>query len=162
MQLPPEFIAYTSKLFGPARWQQFLTACQTPAQISVRFNPWKLPTKFPFEQTVTVPWCKHAYWLTQRPNFTLDPLFHAGVYYVQEAGSLFLDHILRQYVTSPVFALDLCAAPGGKSTLMRAALPPGSLLISNETDRRRANILLENILSFLLNTRLYNKCCKKY
>ncbi|MBR4592666.1 MAG: rRNA cytosine-C5-methyltransferase, partial [Elusimicrobiaceae bacterium] len=66
--------------------------------------------------------------------------------YVQEAGSLFLDSVLRTYVTSPVVALDLCGAPGGKSTLMRAALPEGSVLVSNEPDRRRANILLENML----------------
>ena len=65
---------------------------------------------------------------------------------MQEAGSLFLDHVLRTHVSSPVLALDLCAAPGGKSTLMRAALPEGSVLISNEPDRRRANILLENML----------------
>ena len=65
---------------------------------------------------------------------------------MQEAGSLFLDHVLRTYVTSPVLALDLCAAPGGKSTLMRAALPQGSVLVSNEPDRRRASILLENML----------------
>ena len=69
----------------------------------------------------------------------------SGVYYVQEAGSMFLDHVLRHLVTTPVSALDLCAAPGGKSTLMRAALPEGSVLVSNEIDRRRANILLENI-----------------
>lgn len=146
MQLPQDFITHTSALFGPERWQRFLRACEEPSPVSVRFNPFKPVSAFPFENAASIPWCKHAYWLGERPNFTLDPLFHAGVYYVQEAGSLFLDHVLRQCVHEPVSALDLCAAPGGKSTLMRAALPEGSFLVSNEPDRRRANILLENML----------------
>ncbi|MBR4682665.1 MAG: rRNA cytosine-C5-methyltransferase [Elusimicrobiaceae bacterium] len=146
MQLPQEFTSYASALFGAERWQRFLQSLDEPAAVSVRFNPWKLPPKSVFSQMTPVPWCREGYWLSARPNFTLDPLFHAGVYYVQEAGSMFLDRVLRQYVTSPVLALDLCAAPGGKSTLMRAALPEGSMLVSNEPDRRRANVLLENML----------------
>lgn len=146
MSLPQEFVSYTSALFGAARWTRFLQAFEEKPPTSVRLNPWKLPQKPIFEHATAVPWCRHAYWLNERPNFTQDPLLHAGVYYVQEAGSLFLDQILRQYVSSPVVALDLCAAPGGKSTLMRAALPEGSLLVSNEPDRRRASILLENML----------------
>lgn len=145
MQLPQEFITYTSALFGAQRWQQFLSAFEVPAETSVRLNPWKCE-KMPFAQAEPVPWCKGGYWLEERPDFTLDPLLHGGVYYVQEAGSMFLDHVLRTHVTSPVLALDLCGAPGGKSTLMRGALPEGSMLISNEPDRRRANILLENML----------------
>lgn len=144
--LPREFTDYTSALFGPERWARFLQSFDEPSVTSIRFNPWKYRQEAIFPRATPVPWCKQGYWLPDRPNFTLDPLFHAGVYYVQEAGSLFLDHVLRAHVTHPVLALDLCAAPGGKSTLMRAALPPGSVLVSNEPDRRRANILLENIL----------------
>lgn len=146
MFLPSAFTTYTSALLGPARWQRFLQAFEQPVPTSVRFNPFKYRGETIFPHTTLIPWCKQGYWLDQRPNFTLDPLWHAGVYYVQEAGSLFLDYILRQYVKSPVLALDLCGAPGGKSTLMRAALPQGSVLVSNEPDRRRANILLENML----------------
>ena len=146
MYLPQEFIDYTSALFGPQRWQRFLKALDERAITSIRFNPWKYFQEQIFPDVKPVPWCRDAYYLEERPNFTLDPLLHAGVYYVQEAGSLFLDRVLRQYINAPVLALDLCAAPGGKSTLMRAALPQGSMLISNEPDRRRANILLENML----------------
>ena len=146
MNLPQDFINYTSALFGAERWQRFLKALDEPSATSIRFNPWKYCQEQIFLNAKAVPWCRDAYWLNERPNFTLDPLLHAGVYYVQEAGSLFLDRILRQYVNSPVLALDLCAAPGGKSTLMRAALPQGSMLVSNEIDRLRANILLENML----------------
>ncbi len=145
MNLPPTFSTYTATLFGPDRWERFLNAFDN-VPTSIRLNPWKLPSTPLFEEFQPIPWCQHAYWLANRPLFTQDPLLHAGVYYVQEAGSMFLDHVLRHFVTNPVLALDLCAAPGGKSTLMRAALPAGSMLVSNEPDRRRANILLENIL----------------
>ena len=146
MQLPQAFISYTADLLGAERWECFLQSLHTPPATSIRFNPWKYRGGPLFSSLEPVPWCRQGYWLKERPNFTLDPLFHAGVYYVQEAGSLFLDHVLRDYVSSPVLALDLCAAPGGKSTLMRAALPEESVLVSNEPDRRRANILLENML----------------
>ena len=145
MTLPQEFTEYTSQLFGAARWERFVQAFMQETPVSVRLNPWKV-TENPFPNAAPVPWCRQGFWLTDRPRFTADPLFHAGVYYVQEAASLFLDYVLRQAVNAPVSALDLSAAPGGKSTLMRAALPEGSVLVSNEIDRRRANILLENIL----------------
>lgn len=146
MNLPQEFIQYTANLFGSQRWERFEQSFVQETAVSVRFNPWKAKGEVLFPQAEPVPWCEGAFWLKERPLFTRDPRFHAGVYYVQEAGSLFLDHVLRHWVTGPVSALDLCAAPGGKSTLMRAALPAGSVLVSNEIDRRRANILLENIL----------------
>ncbi len=91
-----------------------------------------------------VPWCESGCYLNERPAFTFDPCLHAGAYYVQEASSMFLDRVLRQFVDRPVQMLDLCAAPGGKSTLARAALPEGSLLVSNEPMRNRAQILAEN------------------
>ena len=146
MTLPQAFITDTAALFGSPRWQRFLGSFEQAAPVSIRLNPWKTPDGVVFDAAVPVPWCRGGYWLPARPDFTLDPLSHAGVYYVQEAGSLFLDTVLRQYVHAPVLALDLCAAPGGKATLMRAALPPGSMLVANEPDRRRANILLENML----------------
>ena len=145
LPLPQEFIAYTSALLGAERWAKFEQALTQEAAVSVRFNPWKCTGKMLFPQAEPVPWCQQGFWLAERPRFTLDPLFHAGVYYVQEAGSLFLDAVVRALVAGPVRALDLCAAPGGKSTLLRAALPEGSVLVSNQIDRRRANILLENM-----------------
>ena len=145
MNLPQDFINYTSALFGAERWQRFLSAFEGESLTSIRLNSWKLPKEQIFENTKPVPWCQNGFWLNERPNFTLDPLLHAGTYYVQEAGSMFLDQVLREYIKIPVLALDLCAAPGGKSTLMRAALPQDSVLVSNEPDRRRANILLENM-----------------
>ena len=100
-----------------------------------------------------VPWCSEGFYLSGRPQFTFDPLFHAGCYYVQEAASMFITHVLRELsnltphstLLTPRNALDLCAAPGGKSTAMRTVLPKGSVLVSNEPIPTRAQILLENI-----------------
>ncbi|RYY42786.1 MAG: RsmB/NOP family class I SAM-dependent RNA methyltransferase, partial [Chitinophagaceae bacterium] len=94
-----------------------------------------------------VPWNSHGYYLNARPSFTIDPLFHAGAYYVQEASSMFLEVALRQSceLNSPLRVLDLCAAPGGKSTLIQSLLSPESLLVSNEVIKSRANILAENL-----------------
>lgn len=146
MQLSKEFINYTSTILGTERWERFIKSFEKSVPCSVRMNPWKKGNVFPFKNATEIPWCKDGYWLEERPQFNLDPLLHAGVYYVQEAGSMFLDRVLRQYIKEPVSALDLCAAPGGKSTLMRAALPKDSVMISNEVDARRANILAENLI----------------
>lgn len=149
-QLPIEFESYTRQLFGEERYQQFIASLDEEPPVSIRLNPFK-PIEEP-DSATAVPWCRNAFRLESRPDFTLDPLLHAGCYYVQEAGSMFLDEVLKQIFapgaslfTSSLQALDLCAAPGGKSTLLRAALPEGSLLYSNEPDRRRANILMENM-----------------
>jgi len=81
-----------------------------------------------------VPWSSFGYYLPERPSFTFDPLFHAGAYYVQEASSMFLEQALRQTtdLSRPLRVLDLCAAPGGKSTLLQSLLSRDSLLVSNE------------------------------
>ncbi len=150
--LPKEFVTYTRELFGEEVWQKYLQSFEEPAPVSIRLNPFKPllhPTSYIFPLTSPVPHCRNAYYLSERPNFTLDPLFHAGAYYVQEASSMYLDEILRQLFSIFNFQfsiiLDLCAAPGGKSTLLRAAIPDDAMLYSNEPDHRRANILLENM-----------------
>ena len=148
MTLPSDFISYTRELFGEAVWQQYLHSFDEPVPVSVRLNPFK-PATLPFPLGDPVPHCKDGYYLAERPNFTLDPLLHAGAYYVQEASSMYLDEIIRKELSTFNYqlstVLDLCAAPGGKSTLLRAALPEDVKLFSNEPDRRRVNILVENM-----------------
>lgn len=144
---------------------------------SIRINPMKVPdlpasaplenfsghdfsgemARFPFQSSKLsegifakksrVPWSSYGYYLPERPSFTLDPLFHAGCYYVQEASSMFLEQALGQTMdcSRPLKVLDLCAAPGGKSTLVQSLITPGSLLVSNEVIRSRSSILQENI-----------------
>jgi 16S rRNA C967 or C1407 C5-methylase (RsmB/RsmF family)/NOL1/NOP2/fmu family ribosome biogenesis protein len=97
-----------------------------------------------------VPWSSTGYYLSERPSFTLDPLLHAGAYYVQEASSMFLEQALKQSVDldQPLLVLDLCAAPGGKSTLLQSVISKESLLVSNEVIQTRVNILKENSIKW--------------
>ena len=146
MQLPAEFITKTRQLLGEERFQCYMRAFEEEAPVSIRVNAQKCGDNYEVAGE-RVPWCRNGYYLPTRPNFTFDPLLHAGCYYVQEASSMFLDEVLRQHMPqgSPLMALDLCAAPGGKSTLLRAALPVGSTLFSNEPNPKRASILAENM-----------------
>ena len=149
--LPDDFTSYTSKLMGEELYDTFIKALEEEPPVSIRLN--KLKTGEGQEQATDgydgkVAWCHEGVYLSTRPNFTADPLLHAGCYYVQEASSMFVTHVLRQLVKEPVSMLDLCAAPGGKSTAARSVLPEGSLLFANEPMRNRANILSENIQKF--------------
>jgi len=127
-----------------SEWDDFEKIHQTPSPVSIRVNPKKNATQPPEEQ---IPWTQHGYYLKERPVFTLDPSFHAGSYYVQEASSMFLEQTLKQSVdlTQSLRVLDLCAAPGGKSTHLLSLISDDSFLISNEVIRSRASILSENI-----------------
>lgn len=143
-QLPIDFTDMARRMMGEERFDSYLKAFETDAPVSIRLNPEK--AKELTADGERVPWCRNAYYLPQRPNFTYDPLLHAGCYYVQEAGSMFLDTVMQQWVPdAPVVMIDFCAAPGGKSLLARAALAAGSVLFSNEPMRNRANILAENV-----------------
>lgn len=92
-----------------------------------------------------VPHCKSGYYLESRPSFTLDPRFHAGAYYVQEAGSMYLEKVISEHIKNNQIVIDLCAAPGGKSTHLANLITKDSLLICNEAMPARANILHENM-----------------
>ncbi len=98
----------------------------------------------------SIPWTQYGFYLTKRPSFTFDPLFHAGCFYVQEASSMFLEQALKQNVdlSLPVRILDLSAAPGGKSTHIQSLISTDSLLVSNEVIRSRANVLKDNIIKW--------------
>ena len=152
MNLPSDFITYTRQLMGNelySRLEEGLDSQESP--VSIRLNPFKAQSLDVTEglYDCTVPWCSTTgRYLRERPNFTFDPLLHAGLYYVQEAASMIVDHIVRTFISEPVRMLDLCAAPGGKSTALRAALPEGSVLFSNEPMRTRAQILSENLQKF--------------
>lgn len=101
-----------------------------------------------------VAWCPSGSYLSERPSFAHDPLWHAGAYYVQEAASMFIAQAYKviestfstdDMIGAPLKMLDLCAAPGGKSTLWRSLLPDEALLVANEPIRQRAQILAENL-----------------
>lgn len=141
MALPIDFINRTRALLGE-EYEKLEEALQAEVPVSIRINK-KKGTSAP-TAGVPVGWCDSGYYLPERLSFTFDPLFHAGAYYVQEASSMFLEQAIRTFVGEPVCCLDLCAAPGGKSTHLASLLPEGSLLVSNEVIRSRSNILAEN------------------
>ena len=167
MELPASFIDYTRALLGDEEYDKLAVAIQQEPPVSIRLNDGKLKIEngkcrivpqagcitdfqlsafnFEFNQ---VPWSSEGFYLDERLTFTFDPLFHAGCYYVQEASSMFVEQVLKTYVSSPVVMLDLCAAPGGKSTAARAVLPDGSLLVANEVMRNRVQILAENLIKW--------------
>jgi 16S rRNA C967 or C1407 C5-methylase (RsmB/RsmF family)/NOL1/NOP2/fmu family ribosome biogenesis protein len=100
-----------------------------------------------FQISGKVPWAPDAFYLESRPSFTLDPFFHAGSYYVQEASGMFLSFALKQIadLSKKLKVLDLCAAPGGKSTLIQSLISPESLLVSNEVIKTRVPVLHQNM-----------------
>ena len=160
MSLPEAFIDQMRQCLPASELEDFLRALQNDdCPTSIRWNSEKLrlscSSVVPHDwQTTDVPWCPTGSYLAERPQFTLDPLLHGGLYYVQEASSQFLAHVVRHICQlesqnsdeayTPMM-LDLCAAPGGKSTAALSVLPEGSVLVSNEIDRKRARVLAENI-----------------
>ena len=154
MAIPQEFINMMAGLLEKKELDSLLTALETEPVVSIRFNSKVpgveniVPQSLGCKLDAPVPWASNAWYLDHRPQFTIDPLLHQGCYYVQEASSMFLEQAVRQYVNGPVKALDLCAAPGGKSTLLASLLPQDSLLICNEIQRQRAQILAENMVKW--------------
>jgi len=145
--LPVAFQEQMLALLG-AEYPAFIAALQTPAPVSIRYSLNGRQTGSNALSTVQrVPWHPDGYYLSERPVFTLDPCFHAGAYYVQEASSMFLYEALRQIVdfSKALNVLDLCAAPGGKSTLAISMMGADSLLVSNEVIRTRVGVLRENM-----------------
>lgn len=118
--------------------------------VSLRMNPSKMKEP-PFRDTAPVPWNRHAFLLGERPQFVADPFFHAGAYYVQDSSAMFPGYIFRQLIPEadrPLRVLDLCAAPGGKTTDLAASLREACgdafVLVANEVMRQRAEVLKDN------------------
>ena len=168
MTIPSDFCALMREQYGDTMAESLFQGLSEEPCVSVRLNPRKSPvTQVPGGHPV--PHCPGAFYLDERPAFTFDPLFHAGVYYVQEASSMYLAKALEEHLrfplasfgayasphsdsrlsdtpsSSPRYALDLCAAPGGKSTLLRSLLPDDWWLVSNEPMPKRAQVLAENM-----------------
>lgn len=143
MILPEKFISRTKDLLGN-EYTDFEKSLSEAPVVSIRAN-----NKMPYVPSdKIVPWCEEGYYLNERPNFTADPLLHAGVYYVQEASSMFISRIVDEFLQESKRVLDLCAAPGGKSTLLSQYLNEDALLVSNEIMHSRANILAENVIKW--------------
>jgi 16S rRNA C967 or C1407 C5-methylase (RsmB/RsmF family)/NOL1/NOP2/fmu family ribosome biogenesis protein len=149
MQLPHKLIASLQNLPG-FNEEAFLQVHEKAMPVtSFRINPAKqFDVNENFATPFTnIPWSRFGYYLTTRPSFTLHPLLHAGCYYVQEASSMLLEQVMQQTTNAAkqLNVLDLCAAPGGKSTHLQSLISSQSLLVSNEVIKTRVNILEENI-----------------
>lgn len=143
MDLSADFIKLIERTL-PNEAQQLISAITgTEPAVSIRVNDAKVPATPPLGQPV--PWCPLGFYLSERPQFTFDIDFQAGRYYVQDASSMFIWHVIKSLVKSPVAYLDLCAAPGGKTTAALSTLPQGSLVVANEVVPSRARILCDNV-----------------
>jgi 16S rRNA C967 or C1407 C5-methylase (RsmB/RsmF family)/NOL1/NOP2/fmu family ribosome biogenesis protein len=147
-QIYPEAFIERMKGILPGECDAFMESLNGASPTSIRFNPSKKPSRFAEEEDIS--WCAEAKYLHQRPSFTFDPLFHAGAYYVQEASSMFLEEVWKQ-INPPnqlLKVLDLCAAPGGKSTHLLSLMNAESFLVSNELIPNRNKILQQNIIKW--------------
>ena len=172
IELPKGFEEMVRGVIGDGEWDAFVDALSEEPSVSVRVNgqrstvdgqqlegdcfdnqtsqtsrtsptiqaDWICGT-----QLSTVKWCEWGRYLAERPKFTYDPMFHAGAYYVQEASSMFVWQALEQLVERDAVVLDMCAAPGGKSTAIAQYLSEEGFLVSNEYVPQRAHVLVENI-----------------
>ena len=141
-----------SRAVGPERARVAFDALSLPPSVSIRYNPFKFRSDEPGNR---VPWCEYGMMLPERPKFVMDPLFHAGCYYVQDSSAMVVGHILREHLDRfeglgrPVRVLDLCAAPGGKTTdiatSLRDRFGDSFQLVANEVMRNRAAILADNV-----------------
>ncbi len=148
MNLPEKFSVNLKNILGDT-YEEFEKTLQTESPVSIRLNPAK-PFKPSFTFSEPVPWASKGYYLNSRPVFTLDPAFHAGAYYVQEASSMIIEHIVKNHAPagSPLKVLDLCAAPGGKTTHLASLLSADDLLVANEVIKGRVGILKENLMKW--------------
>ena len=149
----PGFIRLLTESVGEEKARIVLDAMGRDPSVSVRLNPFKL-TEVPFPDAERVPWSQYGWLLPERPSFTMDPLFHAGCYYVQDSSAMFVGELFRRTFVPegrPV-VLDLCAAPGGKTTdlaaSLRAMCGDGFTLLANEVMKARFRVLRENVATW--------------
>jgi 16S rRNA C967 or C1407 C5-methylase (RsmB/RsmF family)/NOL1/NOP2/fmu family ribosome biogenesis protein len=145
MNLSDDFVNQIKGFLPEADANHLINSLDKPAPVSIRINSGKWNTILPDEN---IPWCPSGFYMKSRPVFTLDPSFHAGAYYVQEPSSMFVHHVLEAFSPNEknIRILDLCASPGGKSTLIASWLGGNGLLIANEIIKSRAYTLKYNLL----------------
>lgn len=141
--LPADFIE-SIKSLSFFDFDKYINSFTEKTPVSIRINPKKVSSL----KLEKVKWSDLGYYLEERPEFILDPFWHSGTYYVQEAGSMFIEEILKQLgvLDNDIKILDLAAAPGGKSTHLLSLINDNSLLVSNEIIPKRASILEENLI----------------
>ncbi len=142
IDLPESFVKRIKSDLGEVEAAQLCAALDGNAPISIRYNPLKC-SDIPHDKQIG--WSQFGHYLESRPSFTLDSDFHAGLYYVQEASSQFIGHILSDEETLGAKVLDMCAAPGGKTTLYSTLVGADGLVVANDIDKGRVAVLADNV-----------------
>ena len=143
--LPVAFKERMTKQLGAEEAERLFSALDSASPVAVRLNPAKCGEEGVWSDGEAIAWSKNGRKLKERPSFTLDTAFHAGAYYVQEAASQFIDHVIAQEELQGKRVLDMCSAPGGKTTIYSTAVGCDGLVVANEYVRSRANILADNV-----------------
>jgi len=152
----PELISSLERSLGAEAAAAALEAFRGSPSVSVRLNPYKQPADGSaiFPDARPVAWSEHGRMLSERPSFTLMPEFHAGAFYVQDSSAMYVGHLFRSIMAElperrGLRVLDLCAAPGGKTTdlaaSLRSACGDDFVLVANEVMRQRASVLSDNV-----------------
>ncbi|MBP3550910.1 MAG: rRNA cytosine-C5-methylase [Alistipes sp.] len=144
-ELPVAFTERMRKQLGAEDAERLFVALDSASPVAVRLNPAKCGEEGVWSEGEAIAWSKNGRKLQERPSFTLDTAFHAGAYYVQEAASQFIDHVIAGEELQGKRVLDMCAAPGGKTTIYSTAVGEDGLVVANEYVRSRANILADNV-----------------
>ena len=143
--LPVAFTERMRKQLGAEEAERLFSALEGVSPVAVRLNPAKCGETGVWSDGEAIGWSKNGRKLKERPSFTLDTAFHAGAYYVQEAASQFIDHIISNEELQGKRVLDMCSAPGGKTTIYSTAVGEDGLVVANEYVRSRANVLADNV-----------------
>ena len=143
--LPIAFKERMTKQLGTEEAERLFSALDSASPVAVRLNPAKCGEVGVWSDGEAIAWSKNGRKLKERPSFTLDTAFHAGAYYVQEAASQFIDHIVSHEDLQGKRVLDMCSAPGGKTTIYSTAVGRDGLVVANEYVRQRANVLADNV-----------------
>ena len=139
--LPLEFVASMRDMLGDDA-EKLFAALDTEPAVSIRINPMKPAKVF---EGLQVGWSEWGRYLSERPQFTLDPCLHGGAYYVQEASSQFVGYLLKDDKMSGMRVLDMCAAPGGKTTIYSTLVGREGLVVANDINRSRTLALADNV-----------------
>ena len=150
IQFPEKFQERMQQMLGDEEYVEFLKSYDLPFHNGLRINTWKTKPQELLQRMGVdlkqVPWNETGFYLENKKQFSKHPYYQGGLYYIQEASAMLPAKLVNAQPGEKI--LDMCAAPGGKSTAIGAALKGEGLLISNDISKSRAKALLRNLEGF--------------